>query len=184
MARKPGCPRELEEFRNYLRVLARLQLPAVLRGKLDPSDIVQETLLRAHERQDQFRGTTESEQAAWLRQILAHQLADALRRFGAAGRDVQREQSLEAALQESAVRLESWLVAESPAPDQRASRQEELLKLATALAELPEDQRTAVELKYLQGYTLKAVSQEMNRSKAAVVGLLQRGVAGLRERMG
>jgi hypothetical protein len=64
-------------------VLARVQLDARLQAKLDPSDLVQQTLLKAHEKREQFRGSTEAEFTAWLRQILANQMAEAARRFGA-----------------------------------------------------------------------------------------------------
>jgi RNA polymerase sigma-70 factor (ECF subfamily) len=178
-----GQQRSLEEYRDYLRLLARTQIHPLLRTKIDPSDIVQETLLRAHEHRDQWQGQTEAQYAAWLRQILAHQLADALRRFSAPGRDVLRERSLEEALQQSAVRLESWLVTDSPSPEQRAAREEDLLRLAQALAELPEDQSTAVEMRHLQGCSLEAISQHLGRSKAAVAGLLHRGLVRLQERM-
>src|SRR5438093_728396 len=88
----------LERFREYLRLLARTHIGHQLKGKLDPSDVVQQTLLEAHRKRNQFRGQTDAELAAWLRQMLAYSLADAIRALGRAKRDVSRERSLEAAI--------------------------------------------------------------------------------------
>src|SRR5437660_3763330 len=106
----------LEHYRAYLRLLARLQLDPRLRGKLDPSDVAQEALLRAHEKRDQFRGQSEAEFAAWLRRILANYLTDAARKCGLASKNAALEHSLEAALDQSSARLEALLAADQASP--------------------------------------------------------------------
>jgi RNA polymerase sigma-70 factor (ECF subfamily) len=121
--------------------------------------------------------------AGWLRTILANNLAEAARRFGADARDVARERSLEARLNESSARLESCLQADQSSPSQRsqrAIRHEQLIDLARALAELPDDQRRAVELHHLKGLPVADVGERMGKSRAAVVGLLFRGLKALR----
>jgi RNA polymerase sigma-70 factor (ECF subfamily) len=171
----------LARCREYLRLLARIQLDPRLQGKVDPSDVVQQTLLSAHKNRHQFQGQTEAEFLAWMRQILANHLAGAVRRFRAGLRDVKRERSLEASLEDSAARLEHWLAADQSSPSQRVMRHELHLRLAEALAQLPEDQRQAIELHHIKGCRVAAVAQQMGRSKTAVVGLLFRGLRKLRQ---
>src|SRR5919204_1732862 len=131
----------LERFRQYLRLLAGLQLAPRLRAKLDPSDLVQQTMLQAYQAREQYRGGTDAELAGWLRRILARTLQNAARDLGRAKRDAARERSLEAALDASSARLEAWLAADDSSPSQRAERNEQALQLAAALARLPEAQR-------------------------------------------
>ena len=173
-----------EQYRDYLRLLARLELDPRLRSKLDPSDLVQETLAKAHAGQAEFRGTTDAERAAWLRAILANTMTSAARRFGAEARWVGRERSLEAAMDESSARLEAFLAGGRSSPSAQAVRQEQLLRLARALAELPDDQRAAVELKHLKGCPLDEVGRRLGRTKASVAGLLFRGLRRLRDLLG
>ncbi len=170
-----------ERFRGYLRVLARMQLDDRLRSKLDPSDIVQQTLLQAHRGLGEFRGRSDAEMAAWLRQILARNLSHAVRDFGRDKRNVARERSLRAAVDASSARLEAWLVADQSSPSHQAMRNEQLFVLCEALEQLPPAQREAVQLHYWQGCTLAEIAQRLDRTPAAAAGLLKRGMRKLRE---
>jgi len=173
--------RPLEGYRDYLRLLARVQLSPRLQAKFDPSDIVQQTLLEAHKCRGQFRGQSEAEWLAWLRAILAHVLAAAARRFSAGARDLGRERSLEAEVDLSSERLEGLLAADQTSPSEGAVRGEDLLRLAHAMASLPPDQRQVVEMHHLKGMPLTEVAARMGRSRPAVAGLLFRGLNKLRQ---
>jgi RNA polymerase sigma-70 factor (ECF subfamily) len=172
-----------ERFRAYLRLLARLQLGACPTGRIDPSDVVQQTLMEAFEKRDQFRGATSGEHAAWLRKILAHNVADALRAQGRQKRDVARERWIEHQMEESSGRLGDWLAREHSTPSEHAQRHEQAILLADALARLPEHQREALVLRYWQGCSLAEISVSLDRSTTAVAGLLKRGIKHLREQL-
>jgi RNA polymerase sigma-70 factor (ECF subfamily) len=170
----------LDDYRDYLLLLARDRLSPRVRGRLDPSDVVQQTLLEAHRDAAQFRGHTCAEQAAWLRQVLARNLANAARDHTRDRRDVGRERSLQASLDESSAKLEAFLAADQSSPSQWADRGEQLVRLAAALAALPDGQREAVELRHLHGWPLAEIAGHLGRTPAAVAGLLHRGLAQLR----
>jgi RNA polymerase sigma-70 factor, ECF subfamily len=173
---------DLERFRAYLILLARLEIAPRLRDKVDLSGVVQQTLLEAHQGLINYPGRpkTEAEITAWLRSILSHNLADVLRKLTTRKRDVRREWSLEQALDQSTSRLEQWLTVDQSSPSQRVMRQEEILRMAATLATLPEGQRRAIELHHLQGWPLAEIAAELGTTKAAVAGLLHRGLKNLR----
>jgi RNA polymerase sigma-70 factor (ECF subfamily) len=176
---------ELERFRDYLALLARLQITPGLRDRVDLSGVVQQTLLEACQALKlEDRRRTPAETAAWLRSILGHNLADGLRKLATGKRDASRERSLATALEESSARLGDWLAARQSSPSQRAVRQEEFLRVSQAMARLPENQRRAIELHYLQGAPLAVIAQEIGVTKAAVAGLLHRGLRSLRLSLG
>jgi RNA polymerase sigma-70 factor (ECF subfamily) len=174
----------LERFRSYLLLLARRQLQGRAPARLDASDLVQQTLLEAHRQREHFRGATDAERAAWLRQILAHNLADADRALHRDKRDVGRERSLEAELANSSADLAGFLAADQSSPSRKVDRQEEALRVADALAQLPEAQREALVLQYWHGLTLVEIGERLERTPVAVAGLLKRGLQRLRELLG
>jgi RNA polymerase sigma-70 factor (ECF subfamily) len=182
MGRQTGADeRPLEECREYLQLLARLQMPPEMLRQLDASDVVQQTLLKAHERGDQFQGQSEGERVAWLRSILANTLTDDLRK---ATRDrTVFGRSVESGLEESSSRLEAWLSDGQSGPEQRAERNEQLRRLADSLAGLPDEQRVALELRHLRGWKVADICKHMDRTTASVAGLLRRGLKRLREQL-
>lgn len=177
--------RLLELYRRYLSLLARVQIGKRLQGKVDASDIVQDTFLEAHKNFARFRGTSEAELVSWLRQILAANLADMLRRYiGTQGRDVRLEREIEADFDQSTVLLDRGLVARGSSPSHQAARREQAVLLADALAELPDDYRDVLVLRHLEGLTFPEVAERMGRSLDSVEKLWMRGLAQLRKLMG
>src|SRR5262245_12101832 len=171
---------DLNGFRDYLRLLARAGLDPRLQAKLDPSDVVQQTLLEAHKDFAAFQGQGPEALRAWLRQILARNLANALRDFRRARRDVAREQGLDALAAASSARVEAWLAAAGSSPSAGLRRQEEAARLAAALETLPEAQREVVMLRHLHGWSLQDIARHLGRSRSAVAGLLHRGLVQMR----
>ncbi len=173
---------ELESFRDYLRVLAKLSLDDRLRAKLDPSDIVQQTMLEAYRAISHYNGSTDAELAGWLRAILARNIADQLKYFTRAKRNIRIEQSLERSIELSSYRMEIWQDARKRS-DKSIMNSDEVILLADALARLPQDQRIAVEQYYLAEMPAYEVSNRLGRSEASIAGLLRRGLKRLRELM-
>jgi RNA polymerase sigma-70 factor (ECF subfamily) len=173
----------LEPFRSYLEVLARVHLDARLRGKLDPGDVVQQTFLRAYSAWPELKNPDQSVLLAWLRRILARTLADVVKHYDRDKRAVDMERSLEADLDRSASGLAGWLAADQTSPSQAAVRNEELIRLADALAALPEPQREVVVLKHLRSWTLQRIAEHLGRTAPSVASLLRRGLEDLRQRL-
>lgn len=172
-----------ERFRDFLSVLARVQCAVHWRGKVDLSGIVQQTLLEAFRAGGQLAGATDAQKAGWLKRALTNNLADEVRKLTTARRDAGRERSLEAEMAESMSRLERLLPGGNSTPSRQAVRQERMLQVARALAALPEGQRQAIELHYLEERPLAEVAEALGTTRPAVAGLLHRGLKQLRQRL-
>jgi RNA polymerase sigma-70 factor (ECF subfamily) len=181
----PALGRLLERYRAYLTVLAGVQIGRRLQGKVDAADLVQDAFLEAHRNFPLFRGTVEAEFVAWLRQILAGRLANLLRRFlGTKGRDVRLEQDLALELDASSQALGGALAASQSSPSQQAVRREVSLRLADALADLPENYREVIVLRHLEGLPFAEVARRMGRTVDSVEKLWIRALGRLRGVLG
>lgn len=159
----------LESYRNYLTLLARVQVGRRLRSKADPADLAQEVFLEAHRSFGRFWGGSEPELVAWLRQILARRLAHLLRRYlGTRQRDVRLERELVSDLDKSSQLICESLPSPLSTPSQQAVRNELAVLLADALARLPKDYRDAIVLRQLEGCSFPKCGQQMERTVDSV----------------
>jgi RNA polymerase sigma-70 factor (ECF subfamily) len=178
---RPALGRLLESYRAYLGVLARVQIGRRLQGKVDADDVVQEAFLGAYRDFAQFRGTSEAEFRAWLRQILASLLANLVRHYqGTQRRDIRLERRLAVELEQSSVALDRGLVAPQSSPSQQAARREQAVALADALARLPDDFRDLLILRHLEGLTFPEVARRLGRTVDSVKKQWPRALASLR----
>ncbi len=173
----------LEDFRAWLDILAALAVDGELQAKLDPQDLVQETLLQACRDRARFRGVTEAELAGWLRGILAHVLAHEVRRFRGPRRREVALQAIEEQLGRSSAGMSCVLADGGASPSARAIREEEGILLARALAKLPKDYREVIVLRSLKDLTHEEVARRLERSPGAVRMLWLRALARLKEEM-
>ena len=180
----PASGAVFETYRRYLAFLARLHVGSRPNPKLDLSGIVQQTLLEAYQDQSQWTSLNATQRMAFLRRVLAHNVHDEMRKLTAEKRDIHREQSLEQEFEESSHQLLNFLAVESSSPSRTMGQAEQALQLAAALDRLPEAQREALILQHWEGLSLADIATHMERTPAAVAGLLKRGLQHLRAELG
>lgn len=177
--------RLLASYQNYLRLLAKIEIGRRLQGKVDASDVVQETFLEAHRHFPSFQGHATGQFTKWLRTILASTLANTVRRYlGTQARDLRLEQELAADLDQSTCALGQMLVDPHSSPSQQAMRGEQTLMVAEAMGRLPEDYQAVLVLRHLEGLTFPQVAERMNRSVDSVEKLWLRGLTRLKREFG
>ncbi|MFO1041548.1 MAG: sigma-70 family RNA polymerase sigma factor [Planctomycetaceae bacterium] len=170
-----------EKYRGYLRMLVDVLTDPRLRGKLDPSGIVQQTLFEAYQASANLESSSDGSVLPWLRRILANNLADEMKRLLRAKRGGGREISLEQAMEQSSLKLEALIAADDLSPSHRLMKQERILHLTDALTRLPDAQREALILQHWHGWQLAKIAEQMGRSRVAVAGLVKRAIQSLRE---
>jgi|AP95_1055475.scaffolds.fasta_scaffold15412_3 RNA polymerase sigma-70 factor (ECF subfamily) len=172
-----------DRCRNYVSLLARVHIESWLQAKVDPSDLVQQTLLEAYRGMGDFQGQSEGEWLAWLKQILKNNATDYIRRYkGTAKRRIQREVSIEAPRHGSSLfRLDPSDPGESPS--QLVMQHENEIQLAEAVSRLDEDYQEVILLRNVQRLSFNEVAERMDRSRPAAQMLWLRALKKLKEHL-
>lgn len=166
--------------RNYALILARTQLESWVQAKVDPSDLVQQSMLEAYRGFDKFQGRTEAEWLAWLRRIVTHNATDFARHYGGTDkRRTSREVSIDRGGSDSRVNHAPEPAQNCLSPSEALILHERELLVSEALARLPADHREVIMLRNLQCLSFEEVAQRMDRSRPAVQMLWMRAIKGL-----
>jgi RNA polymerase sigma-70 factor, ECF subfamily len=168
--------------RSYLGVVAQAQIDTWLRPKVDASDVVQQTMLEAHRDFERFSGESEKQWLGWLRGILKHNVADFVRSYrGTAKRQARREVHWRDPAASTMAPGAPEPAAPGATPSQEVIRMDDELRVAAALAELPDDYREVIALRNFQRLPFADVADRMGRSRPAVQMLWMRALHKLQE---
>lgn len=171
--------------RNYLGLMARTQVEGRIRNRVDPSDLVQQTLLEAYRAFPRFNGATEGEWLAWLKQILNHNAADFVRYHQTGKRQAKKEVHLDNQPSDASTPGGMANLSDSiETPSQELMRKERELQLADAIAQLAPDYQEVIILRNLQRLPFDEVAQRMERSRPAAQMLWMRAIHKLQEVLG
>jgi RNA polymerase sigma-70 factor (ECF subfamily) len=166
----------LGKYRGHLWQLAEKLLDDRAAGRIDASDVVQQTCLSVHKQIADFDGKDPAQFAAWLRQIHERNVRNAVRdQLRAGKRDISREERLA----DRDVHAAGQTTA-----SQHVVRNEESERLAKAIAQLPDDEQEALRRRYLEGQSLAEVGSAMGLTKDALVWLMKRAMKNVKRILG
>lgn len=171
--------RLLEKYREFLQAIAERELDPALRAKIGGSDVVQETFTEAHRDFPQFRGVSAPEFHNWLLQILGRNLQDVFRRFGRQKRDVDRE--VRQVGRSSAHAMLDRIAGNLPTPSRLLHGRERDEQLETAIAQLSDRHREAVELRHRDNLSFVEMGDRLGLTEDAARKLWARAIHKLQK---
>ncbi len=172
-----------ESCRAYVGFLARSHVESWIQAKVDSSDLIQQTLMEAHQGFPNFSGQTEGEWIAWLKQILKHNATDFVRRFGAAKRRVTLEVAISNGNDSTYFRAAPELSSGGESPSQVMVRREQEIEISEALATLPDAYQEVIVLRNLQRLPFDEIAERMERSRPATQMLWMRALKKLQAQL-
>ncbi|HET6327692.1 MAG TPA: sigma-70 family RNA polymerase sigma factor [Planctomycetaceae bacterium] len=163
----------LQKYRGFLWGLADKLLDDRAAGRIDASDLVQQTCLSVHKQIAEFNGHDAPQFAAWLRQIHERNIRNAARdQLHAGKRNIDREKRQTEA---------DAYVARQTSPSQHVVRSEESIRLARAIEQLPPQEQEALRRRYLEGESMVEIAAAMGLTKDALVWLMKCAMTSLRQ---
>ena len=169
-----------QKVRAYIGFIARSHVESWIQAKVDSSDLVQQTLLEAHQGFSRFDGSSEGELLAWLKRILRNNATDFVRRFGAQKRKANREIAIDTTTS-SPSQGGRELSGDVETPSVILSKREQEIEVANALETLDADYQDVIVLRNLQRLPFAEIGERMGRSPAAVQMLWGRAIKKLQE---
>jgi len=170
-----GLGRMLESFRPALMEMAADRLGLRVRRRMSSSDLVQDTLLTAGKQFESFRGETLTEFRNWLKELFHSRLVDGLRRH-------QQAEMRRQGLEEEGASISS-LEGEEDSPSRVARLNEDATRLINAMDDLPADQRTIIQMRYVEDKTFEDIAAELSMSVATVWRRFQEATESLHIRL-
>jgi RNA polymerase sigma-70 factor (ECF subfamily) len=175
----------LERHRARLRAVIALRLPRRLAARIDPSDVVQESLADADGRLADYLARRPLPFYLWLRELALERLIDLQRRHTAQKRNVCREVPAAASLPgESLHQLADRLVSRGSSPSQGAQREELRRHLRLALDRLADRDREVLVLRHLEQLSVREIAAVLQLTEGAVKVRHLRALQRVRELLG
>jgi len=177
---RAGTPKELEQLldgcRRYISLVSVALLDRKLQSKVGASDLVQETLVEAHDHFDRFEGDTEEELFAWLTTILKRRWSKSRDHYyGTAKRNVGRELPLDGFQSHAS----DALIEDDATPSAAAIAHDEEQWVRRGIAQLPDEYRRVLLLRNWERKSFVAIGEKMQRSTEASRKLWSRAVEKL-----
>lgn len=174
----------LERYRDNLRRMVAARLDRRLASRVDPSDVVQETLADAARRMDDYLRDRPLPFFGWLRQLAGERVIDAHRRHVVSQRrSITRESRSPELSDESAATLGRTLLANDTSPSNRLLRQERLDEVMAALEALSPRDREVLVMRHLEQLGTAEIAEALGITEGAVESRLLRALIRLRGRL-
>ena len=174
----------LVAFHSVIRARALERMDRVLRSRMEPDDLLQDTYLQATRQISQFEGENPHTFLNWVLTILDNKVVNARQALHRQKRDVAREVSPgKFRAGSSCLNLLDELYGSSGTPSHVVRRGEAVAVLSSCLASLSENHCNVIQLRFLDGLSVDEVAEKMGLTKGAVVALSGRALKALRKSM-